>query len=246
MIELILRTASLFMLSAIAFSMNARTYLVSVGIADYSGYPAKTENLSLTAKDAQTIANLYAANTPVDYSLLIDADATHDKILKSITKVFDMASEDDIVVFFFSGHGYAGGICSYDGIVSYKEIRKAMSQSKSKNKMMFVDACKSGGIRVDKTVEASDTTEARKANVLLFLSSRTDESSLERASMQNGFFTTYLKQGLQGEADANGDKTITAKELFMFVSQGVRELSNDKQHPVMWGNFSHDMPVMAW
>ena len=64
--------------------------------------------------------------------------------------------------------------------------------------------------------------------------------------MQNGFFTTCLQRGLRGGADANRDKIITAKELFLFVSKGVKELSDDKQHPVMWGKFDDTMPVIAW
>ena len=31
-----------------------------------------------------------------------------------------------------------------------------------------------------------------------------------------------------------------------FVSGGVVKISDGKQHPVMWGNFSDDMVVMKW
>ena len=56
----------------------------------------------------------------------------------------------------------------------------------------------------------------------------------------------YLQKGLRGNADANRDRTITAKELFDFVSEGVIKISNGKQHPVMWGKFPDNMPVMVW
>ena len=46
--------------------------------------------------------------------------------------------------------------------------------------------------------------------------------------------------------DTNGDKVITAKELFVFVSKNVATISKGRQHPVMWGSFSDNMPVMAW
>ena len=64
--------------------------------------------------------------------------------------------------------------------------------------------------------------------------------------MQNGYFTEYLKKGLRGNADVNKDRTITAKELFDFVHNGVSKISSEKQHPVMWGNFDDNMPVMKW
>jgi uncharacterized caspase-like protein len=233
-------------LLAVCFGVNARTYLVSVGIADYSGFPQKINNLRLTTKDAKTIVDLYAQNTSVDYSILLDNKATKSRILKAMKKVFDKASESDIVVFFFSGHGYPGGFCAYDGKLGYDEVRKAMSKSKSKNKMMFVDACRSGGMRVDETAAQGAITEAKNANVLLFLSSRNDEDSLEQRNMQNGFFTTFLQKGLKGNADTNRNRIITAKELFDFVHKGVVQISKGRQHPVMWGNFNDDMIVMKW
>lgn len=233
-------------LLTICFSVNARTYLVSVGIADYSGYPSKINNLRLTTKDARTIVGLYSKNTSVDYAILLNEKATKDRIVRAIKKVFNKASENDIVVFFFSGHGYPGGFCAYDGNIGYDEIREAMSQSRSKNKMMFVDACRSGGMRVDKTAAQGAITAAKNANVMLFLSSRNNENSIERRDMQNGFFTTYLQKGLRGNADANRNRVITAKELFDFVHQGVSQISSGKQHPVMWGKFDDNMSVMKW
>lgn len=242
----ILRTIVSVILLAVCFSVNARTYLVSVGIADYSGFPQKINNLRLTTADAKTIVDLYSKNTSVDYSILLNEKATKDRILRAIKKVFNKASEGDIVVFFFSGHGYPGGFCAYDGNLGYDEVRKAMSQSKSKNKMMFVDACRSGGMRVDETAAQGAITAAKKANVMLFLSSRNNENSIERRDMKNGFFTTYLQKGLKGNADSNRNKVITAKELFDFVHSGVSQISGGKQHPVMWGNFDDNMMVMKW
>jgi uncharacterized caspase-like protein len=219
---------------------------VSVGIADYSGYPVRAGNLSNTVNDAKTMASLYSKNTYVSYALLLNANATKRKLLKAMNKVFAMAGQDDIVLFFFSGHGYPGAICAYDGPVSYAEIRNAMSKSKSKNKLMFVDACYSGAIRGTSSNHRSDLEEAKKANVLLFLSSRTEETSMERKDMQNGFFTTYLQKGLKGGADGDRNRAITAKELFDYVSNGVSQLSGGSQHPVMWGNFDDNMVVMQW
>ena len=233
-------------LLTLTFSVNARVYLVSVGIADYTGFPSKIKNLRLTTKDAETIVSLYSKNTSVDYSLLLNEKATKDRIVRAIKKVFNKASEDDLVVFFFSGHGYPGGFCAYDGNLGYDEIRKAMAKSKSKNKMMFVDACRSGGMRVDENAAQGAISAAKSANVMLFLSSRNNENSIERRDMQNGFFTTYLQKGLKGNADADRNRVITAKELFDFVHSGVSRISGGKQHPVMWGKFNDNMTVMKW
>ena len=84
------------------------------------------------------------------------------------------------------------------------------------------------------------------SDVLLFLSSRSNESSIENPKLKNGFFTAYLERGLRGGADDNKDKIITAKEIYNFVSNGVKKVSNDRQHPVMWGRFSDNLIILDW
>lgn len=230
--------------------VSAKSYLVAVGVADYSKFPGGLNSLTLTTADAQSIVDVYSKNSSVDYALLLDAKATRSRILKAIEKVHSLAGEDDTVVFFFSGHGYDGGFCAYDGTLSYRRIRRAMAKSKCKNKVIFADACRSGGMRVEaastSSGEQNADTETRNASVMMFLASRTKENSLESTVMTNGYFTTYLLKGLKGNADTNRDRIITAKELFDFVHNGVDYLSSGYQHPVMWGRFSDDMPVMKW
>ena len=233
---------TVFLLTTIT-TLHAKVYLVSVGITDY---PGTSMDLTLPAKDAETITWLYSKNTSVDKDLLLNEKATIQNIISSMRRTFTQAGTDDIVVLFFSGHGYPGGFVAYDGQLTYTQVRKAMATSKCKNKMIFADACFSGKIRTNGNSSQSSLQAAKKANVMLFLSSRSNETSIERRGMQNGFFTTYLQKGLRGGADTNRDRVITAKELYKYVHKGVIEISNDRQHPVMWGKFNDDMPVMTW
>lgn len=224
--------------------IQARVFLVSVGITDY---PGNSMDLSLPAKDAQTITWLYSKNTNLQYCQLLNREATRANIVSAMNRIFAQAGTNDIVVLFYSGHGYPGGFCAYDGNLSYDAIRKSMAKSKCKNKMIFADACFSGKIRTNgRTASNQELSAAKKANVMLFLSSRSNEASIERRDMTNGFFTTYLQKGLRGGADTNKDRIITAKELFNYVHKNVVNLSKGKQHPVMWGKFSDNMPVMIW
>lgn len=231
----------LFLTTIIA--VQAKVYLVSAGISDY---PGATMDLRLPAKDAQTITWLYTHNTKVAYCQLLDSAATFDRILSAMRRTYAKALPNDIVVFFFSGHGYPGGFSAYDRSLPYYQIRAAMAESKCKNKMIFADACYSGQIRTNKPASQSSVQATQSANVMLFLSSRDDETSFERSDMVNGYFTSYLQNGLKGSADANRDRVITAKELYNYVHRGVIKISNGKQHPVMWGKFPDDMPVMVW
>lgn len=133
----------------------------------------------------------------------------------------------------------------YDTVLRYDEIRQRMSKSKCNNKMIFADACFSGRIRTNDKANEESLSD-KETNVMLFLSSRSNELSSEISYMSNGFFTTYLQKALRGAADSDKNRIITAKELFDYVHPNVVKISKDRQHPVMWGNFSDYMPVIKW
>lgn len=227
-------------------NLCAETYVVVAGVANYKNI----SSLKLCDKDAKAIADVYKARTK-HVVLLTGKYATKSAILKHLKSQFSAAKSDDMVVFFFSGHGYQGGICPYDMSaqdistgVSYKDIQSIMRSCKAKRKVIIADACYSGGLRQDTTSKPS--ADYPSADVLLFLSSRGGETSIESPLMVNGMFTTYLQRGLRGGADTNKDRLITAKELFTFVSENVKEKTNQRQHPVMWGHFDDNFVIMDW
>ena len=236
-----LLTAILLLTSAI--DADARVYLVSVGVADY---PGSDNDLRLSAKDAETIAWLYQKNGDVEYSLLTDGKATLRKVKAAMRVLYARAGKDDTVLFFFSGHGYKGGFAVYDGYLDYATVRKAMAKGRCRNKVIFADACFSGKMRGGKKPKEQPMKRQDETNVMLFLSSRANEYSIERPNMKNGFFTHFLQQALRGGADANKDRVITADEMYRYVHDEVIKLSDGRQHPQVWGRFDGDMPVMKW
>lgn len=213
-------------------------YLVSVGISDY---PGKELDLNCAAADAMAIYDVYQKNGKAHSVLLQNERATVDNIIKTMEKSFSKAKENDIAVLFFSGHGRKGAFLGYDDSVLFTRVRKVFSNCKAKNKMILADACHSGSLR-----QLNSAKQPAMGNVMVFLSSRTGESSWELRGMDNGIFTHSLLKALKGNADADRNRTITAKELYNFVSKEVKRSSRDKQHPVMWGNFKDNMPVIIW
>lgn len=220
-------------------------YVVSVGISDYKSI----SDLTLPEKDALSIAELYKTHTK-NVIIITGKYATKARILKSLKDQFNRAEAEDMILFSFSGHGYPGGICPYDmsdednSGISYREIQEIMKQSSARRKIIYADACFSGGLRDNGS--SAGHQEHQKSEVLLFLSSRNGEVSIESPFMTNGLFTSYLLRGLRGGADTDRNRKITAKELFIFVSQGVKEQSKDRQHPVMWGKFDNNSVLMDW
>lgn len=181
---------------------------------------------------------------------LIGSNATHSNVYATISRVFSKATSNDVVTLFFSGHGYPGGFCCYDmtrnsGGLSYDEIATLFRGCKAKRKMVFADACFSGGLRKERR-QNNSTDAIRNGDVMFFLSSRTNETSQEMIGGPNGQFTRFLVRGLGGGADSNRDRIVTAKELYNFVHEGVSKVTGNKQHPVMWGRFNNTMTVINW
>lgn len=181
--------------------------------------------------------------------MLTNQNASKDRVLRALTQSFSKAGKQDLVLFYFSGHGIQNGFCTYDTncaygrYITYDDLKRIYSQCKANRKLIFADACYSGAIRGESKSQSPKNSFANQ-HLLCFLSSRTNETSMERPGMDNGFFTTCLLEGLQGKADRNGDHRITARELFDYVHPNVVRISDDWQHPVMWGKFSDRLILM--
>ena len=223
--------------------LKAETYVVSVGIANYQNI----SDLALAENDAKVMAKMYKTRTK-NVITITGRYATRANILKAMTDQFGRAKRGDMVVLFFSGHGYEKGFCPYDmgagdrNALTYNDIYAVFRKSKATRKIVIADACMSGGLRK----ESHTANHTNSSDVVMFLSSRTKELSIESPRMQNGYFTTYLERGMRGGADTNKDKLVTAKEIYVFVSNGVKKISKDRQHPVMWGNFDDNLVMVDW
>ena len=187
-------------------------------------------------------------------ALLIDEDATRANILQSMRSVFFKADENDVVLFYFSGHGLQGAFLpiDYDGInnsLSHEEVREILKISKAKHKLVLADACHSGSLMVVKTPlyitleKFYKAFEETQGGMALLLSSKGEEFSLEDGGLRSGIFSHFLIRGLKGEADGDGDKIVTIKELFDFVYQKVRRYTANVQTPTLSGKYDAKMPV---
>jgi uncharacterized caspase-like protein len=221
-----------------AITLQAKTYLVCVGIADYPG----TENdLRISDNDAKTIAKVFSVAKQATVSILLNEQATQSALLSTMHTSFMNANSEDIVILYFSGHGTPGALVCHDGLLTYQHIFKMLKGCKASRKVIIADACYAGKMRTSN----QQTSSYNSQNVMLFLSSRTNEVSRE-SRYKNSLFTIFLERGLRGGADTNRDRYITARELYDFVHKGVIEASGNKQHPVMWGKFDNNMTVINW
>jgi uncharacterized caspase-like protein len=226
------------LLSVVCTHLTAKTYILCVGIQNYPG----TENdLFLCAKDARTMQWLFGKNGDAESLLLTNKQATSKNILASFSSLAAKCGPSDALAIFYCGHGTPGALYTYDCELDYRLLWNIFKKSQACHKFAFINACFSGTMRKE-----YNSDNLNNQDVMFFMSSRSNESSLEITTMKNGLFTAYLQQGLRGAADTDLNRTITARELFNYVSRMVAEKSDNQQHPVMWGKFNDDMPVMVW
>lgn len=225
-------TLSIIML-CIAFFVNARTYVISIGVSSYQN---SQNNLSQTTKDAKAFKDVMENQTK-NIIILTSKYANKSNVLEKLQAICNRAQRGDQVILFFSGHGYPGGIVVYDDYISYQELNNILSGSSASAKICFVDACHAGSVESvegrSKVYKAPTT-----GNIIYMMSSRADEYSMEHPWVGHGFFSQALLKGLRGKADANGDKRITVKELFVYVYNDVQHTTasmGDTQHPQLIG-----------
>ena len=137
------KIAVFLVMLCMALSINARTFVVCVGVSNYQN---SANNLAQTTKDAKAFKSVMENHTK-DITILTSRYANKTNILEKLRAVCNRAQKGDHVLFFFSGHGYPGGFAAYDAALSYDKVRKAMAKNKCRNKMIFADACYSGKIR---------------------------------------------------------------------------------------------------
>jgi Caspase domain len=133
---------------------GSKVYALVVGVATYS---ESTRNLRYCDDDAHRINAFLrspegGAVPEASITLLINEDATNSGIAAALTTITQRADSNDVVIFFFSGHGSSRGILPYDysasrnNVVAYATINNQLTRAKSKTKLVLLDACNSGGI----------------------------------------------------------------------------------------------------
>jgi hypothetical protein len=252
------------------FTINQTSiYALIVGVADYKFF----QKLTYTTSDAKKMSKHWSSPSgglvPKDnIKLLLDEDATSENILNTMSDLFAKADTNDLIIFYFAGHGLEGMFLPVDydngnNILSHGSVINIMKDSHAKYKLILADACHSGSLGVkyeeyisngnqfplsatrggksirEQTIEFYKSFANVKAGLSIIMSSAPDEISLEANKLQQGVFSYFLIEGLKGKADSDKNKTITAKELFDFVSKNVDRYTHGFQTPNIGGGGEH-------
>lgn len=196
--------AAAILLSTAACKINPTPpdrYALVYGVSDYSA--ANFSNLGSTIDDAESVAQLLM-NKGYTVFLRTDDGSSGPQIESASLSQFktDMSTiaqnleKDDLLVFYFSGHGAQGGFLPYSGdedqfseqndeyiafyptstdynsfIMSDTDFYSYIKQSKANKKVILLDSCNSGGFigqeySFDSTSSDYVNTDKKKDNIL--------------------------------------------------------------------------------
>ncbi|HYJ52093.1 MAG TPA: caspase family protein [Allosphingosinicella sp.] len=205
---------------------GARVIALLVGVSDYG---ERTSGLPNTDEDARQLYNslrqsglLHPASV-----VLTNEEATTKAVAEAFARAAAAAGPNDTFMFFFSGHGdqvdvpasaaeldgRAETIELYDAAMTDAELAPLFARVRGRLSIVAIDACYSGGFR----------SLVNRPNVMGLFSSEEDLTSLVASRFKAGGFLAYfLRTGLSGEADDDGDRIVSAGELSTYVRRRFR------------------------
>lgn len=244
---------------------RSNIWAVFVGISDYENAELK---LKFAVNDAYEMYAHYrspegGAISDKQIHKITDREATRANILQALENINQKAGENDVLLFYFSGHGLKGAYIPADhwtnnpSLLYQKEVLSIFDKSKAKYRIIISDVCKaewgnnlsakSKGEKpanakkdlnelVKKFEEQVQQIPKQNTTTVLLASCKEDEDSTEYPEFQKGLFTHYLIDGLKNcHADSDWDKDgiITIEELASYVRDKVSDHSNGNQNPII-------------
>ena len=251
----------------------ATGHAIVIGVANYRhGSPLPGAVLN----DASDVAAVLTSSAYCGYEarnvhLLLDGDATLERIRAALTSVAGASGPDDTVVIFFSGHGANLGDpadpesallpveCDPRTLgttsLSEPEFSAALQRFTAQRLLVLIDACHSAGAGSFKAAQATQPPAlgysekslgrlAQGTGRVLIASSRASEESLVFSNARNSVFTSHLLDALRGQAWTRGDGFIRVFQIFNHVSEKVQRQVSGQQHPVFKASdLEDDFPV---
>jgi hypothetical protein len=218
-------------------------YALVIGIDDYSPPLPK---LKTAVNDAKTFANLLSSKYGFQVTLLLNQDATRDKILAAITHFRKSLAENDSFLIYYAGHGsYDRGtekgywlpvdadpdplITSRD--ISADDLVTEVRGLAARHVIIISDSCFSGDLsRAAGDISPSDGNAAyvrrmQRAPSRTLMASGSDEPVSDSGSQGHSVFAALLLQTMQ----AQSGHAFTADDLFVSIRKGV--LARSGQSP---------------
>src|SRR5438105_4606406 len=234
----------------------AQRFALIIGNSDYQD--SALAHLAMPEADVSALAQVL--HDPQlggfdDVKPLVNASAADVRL--EIESFFDDKKPDDLLLLYFTGHGVRddqGQLYLAVNDTKHNRLRASaidsayitslMDRSRSKRQVLILDCCHSGSFAQGSKAMTGESVGTKSAfegtgygRVVLTATDATQyawEGDQVIGTAQNSVFTLYLLQGLRtGEADTDGDGTITLDELYDYVYDKVVS-ATPKQTPGKW------------
>jgi len=229
--------------------MSGKRHAILVAASDFPEDDSLT-NLRCPLQDVETLGEALGADNHGGFEHVhILKNEPHYEILKKVNRVIKAADREDMVVFFYSGHGKldeAGRLylattnTSVDVLeatsVPVSQIKDYFDVSAANQLAIILDCCYSGAIEKSFTKgtvdEQLNLMSGGKGTYVL-----TASTGLQTAKENEGddlsVFTKHLVNGiLSGDADTDQNGVITLNELYRYTFKEVQKDSHQK--PMKW------------
>lgn len=224
---------------------------IVIGINEY--FYGGAENLKYAAADAEAFSDFIRNKWNISQKNILEyiGKAIYIDIMEGIRRMCASLTEEDNIVFFFSGHGIEIKGHSYlvvtdtefddDGniinAVSLEELNCIIRNCKANLKIRLFDACQCGESFSKGIVSGIKMTRKMKENILAsgngwitFCSCDIDEYSREINKLKHGVFTYCLLEGLKGKA-RRGRGKMHIEDLKIYICNNVPQIVNDLTNP---------------
>ncbi|MDY6898324.1 MAG: caspase family protein [Cyanobacteriota bacterium] len=167
-------------------------------------------------------------------------------IRNAIYHLFVNRQKDDLLLFYFSGHGIKdekgnlyfstcdtrkdNGKLVTPSAVAARTLHDSINDSRSQRQVIILDCCFSGAIATGMTVKDDGSVNLEehlggKGRAIL-TSSTSTQYSFEQQDSELSIYTRYLVEGIDtGAADTDGDGQISIDELHEYAKSKVQEAS---------------------
>jgi len=213
--------------------VKGNRYAIVIGISDY---PGEGSDLNFADDDALLLAQVLKEKyhfPEENVFVFIDSEAQAEKIFETINDLRKKVTQDDEIVFFFSGHGVRGIAEDNDremmdeGIVLWQgndffylwdgQLKEWFENFPASRIVFIFDSCLSGGMK--------DLSEdGRIINMASWEFGRFGEA-VELEELAHGEFTYYfVKEGMEeGKADTTPqDGVVSDEEAFDWAKENCR------------------------
>lgn len=221
------------------------SWAVVIGINQYQKWP----KLVYAVEDARAVAQRLSQLGFGKIITITDQDATQHNILRVLgDELYAKTQPEDRVFIFFAGHGQTqelphgdkmGYIIPVDGdrthyystAISMRQLQDLSDRLRAKHIFYAMDSCFSGLLMRLRGVSGTDFASYTRAPVRQVLTAGSEGEEVVEIK-GHGLFTKALLTGLDGHADTDGDRYITASELYAFIAPRVLEASHNRQNPL--------------